>query len=250
MKKIIIILFCILFCISFTSCSNEIEDTSIEENDAIRLPEGPYVRRSAEWSIYSDAADLVNESDLVFIGKVTNIEFQVLDMTNALPVSETTEDFAKELYTIYTVEIFSAYKGDTNNISKVRVMGGMVDYNVEEQLSVMEIGQTYNRELGIPIWDYYQKIQCAIGNSYLFVLKQFDTGYPTIINLEQAIFDLADPMKKRTIGNNTRAYYSGTIDEYNNPLISVNDIIEEFGSEKLHAFNKDFENGVFQQAKQ
>lgn len=227
MKKIIIAVMCILFCFSLVSCSEHDETIDNSKNNIVEFPEGPYVRRSADWNIYSSAADLTDESDLVFIGRVTDVEFQVLDMTTALPVSEKTENFAKELYTIYTVEVLSSYKGDTSSISKIRVMGGMVGYEVEEQLAVMEEGEAYNRENGIPIWDDYKKVQCEVGGSYLFVLKQFDTGYPTIINLEQAIYALDDPAQKRTVGD------------------AVNDIISVFGKDALSSFTEKWTTGEY-----
>ena len=124
-------------------------------------------------------------------------------------------------------------------------MGGVVDYNIDTQLEVMEIGNAFGKENGIPILDNYYKVQCKIGNSYLFTLRQFETGYPTIMNVDQSVFDLNDPTRKQTIGNNPNVYYSGSKDEYNCPLISAKDVIMEFGKKEWNAFNEKWEQGVY-----
>ena len=213
--------------------------------ESMKLPEGPYVITTSDWPLYSSAKDLINNADLVFIGKITGIDFDVLDSSNALPVSETTPHYARQLYTIYTVEISQTYKGDTTDITKIRIMGGVVDYNIDTQLEVMEIGNAFAKENGIPILDNYYKVQCKIGNSYIFTLRQFETGYPTIMNVDQSVFDLNDPTRKQTIGNNPNVYYSGSKDEYNCPLISAKDVIMEFGKKEWTSFNEKWEQGVY-----
>lgn len=247
MKKTLSLLLCVVLLCSMAACATKDHDHNNmnENNNQIELPEGPYVINSADWPIYDSAESLTDVADLVFIGRITEIEFQVLDSATALPISESTSEYARALYTIYNVEVLTTYKGDTTNISKVRVMGGLVGYEVEKQLQVMEEGKTFARENGIPIWDSYQKVQGEVGESYLFVLKQFDTGYPTIINLEQAIYNLDDPTQKRTIGDNKTLYYSGEKDEYNNPLISVNDIISVFGKDALSSFTEKWTTGAY-----
>lgn len=209
------------------------------------LPEGLYTLISADWHIYSGAKDLIDNADLVFIGKITDIDFQVLDWSSALPVSDDTPDFSRRLYTIYTVEISDTYKGDTTYVTKIRVMGGLVNYKVDEQLSVMESGKAFLKENGIPIWENYHKVQCSIGNSYLFALRQFETGYPTIMNVDQSVFDLRDPTRKQTIGNNPNVYYSGSKDEHGQPLISAKDVIMEFGTKKWASFNGKWKQGAY-----
>lgn len=214
-------------------------------NGAEALPDGPYVVMSTDWLLYRDAQALVDSADLVFIGKITDIDFQVLDSSNALPVSDKTLEHAKHLYTIYSVEISQTYKGDTTNITKIRIMGGLVDYDTEAQLHAIEEGNAFGKENGIPVWSNSHKIECQMGNSYLFALRQFETGYPTILNLDQSIFDLHEPTKKQTVGNNENVYYSEKKDEYHYPLISVKDIIMEFGKKEWKAFYEKWEQGAY-----
>ena len=252
MKKTIYTLICLFSLIFVVGCSSDNDSNSMKfpedsgSSEFMSIPtEGPYARRTADWKIYNNAEELISDADLIFIGKVTDIEFQVLDITNSLPVSESTPDYAKELYTIYSVDVITSYKGDTTNISKVRVMGGMVDYKVDEQLEIMNRGESFKRDLGIPIWDNFYKAQCNEDEYYLFVLCQFDTGYPTILNLEQAVYNLKWPTKKHTVGSNTNVYYSGDKDEYNNPLISAFDIISAFGTDYLETFYQNWSDGKY-----
>lgn len=250
MKKFICVLLIIIVAISIAGCQQEkVDSIKFPESgiplDVVDIPEGPYTKITADWTIYTDAAKLIAASDMIFIGEITDIEFQVLDASNALPVSETTPDYARTLYTLYNVNILETYKGDTSNIKQVRIMGGMVDYKVEEQLTVLDEGSAFKRELGIPIWDNFYKTQCQENECYLFVVRQFETGCPTIINLEQAIYNLEEPTRKNTLGNNNNAYYTGDTDEYNNPLISAYDIISEYGDGKAETFYTEWSSGKY-----
>ncbi len=209
------------------------------------IPEGPYARRIADWLTYRNAEEIISAANIVLIGKVVDIEFQVLDMMTALPVTESTPEYAKELHTIYNVQVMTSYKGDVAGTIKVRLMGGMVDYRVEEQLEVMRQGETFQRERGIPIWSEYYKAQCEIGGCYLFALYQFETGAPTPLNLEQAVYSLEEPTRKHVIGKEIKAYYSGDKDEYGRTLISAYDIITAFGSDSANEFNQNWKDNLY-----
>ena len=248
MKKTVYIMLLITVFVFFFSCSdaNDPPDSTFElAEEHFFDTEGAYHFQSADWQTYKNAEELIDASDMVFLGKIVGIDFQALDTSTALPVSESTPDHARSLYTVYSVEVISVYKGTPETVQKVRVMGGMVGYEIDRQMAVMEEGKVFAREYGIPIQDRYQKIQCNIGESFLFSLKQFASGYPTIINLEQAIFDLEDPTQKKSIGNSSKVYYSGKKDEDGNPLISVKDIISEFGRSEWKAFDEKWKNGEF-----
>ena len=205
----------------------------------VPFPEGPYVQQSGEdWHVYNKASDLIESADLVFVGKITGIDFQVLDNRTALPPSVDTPDIARQLYTVYNVEVITSYKGDTSNITNIRVSGGMVDYRVEEQLEIMERDKALGWEIGIPIWQSYKKTQCAIGEYCLFALCRFETGAPTILNPWQSIYKLDDPSKKQGIGSK---------DNYSS-MLSAKDIIKEFGFGKWIAFYTQWKNGAYKLA--
>ena len=65
------------------------------------------------------------------------------------------------------------------------------------------------------------------------------------MNVDQSVFDLNDPTRKQTIGNNPNVYYSGSKDEYYRPLISAKDVMMEFGKKEWNAFNEKWEEGVY-----
>jgi len=202
--------------------------------DNTKWPEGPYSEMCFDWPMYKSAKSLIDHADLVFIGKVTDISFQVLDMRTAQPVTETTPNSDRMLHTIYTLEIAQTYKGNTADVTKIRLMGGLVDYDVETQLKVMESGNAGKSY--IPIMSGYQRVQCSIGNSYLFVLCQHGTEYPTIMNVSQSIFDLRyDP----------EVCYSGSADANGHSMISVKDIITEFGAKAWWTFRRQWRRGVY-----
>ncbi len=249
MKKVIIILIYSAIFLSMNACSNIDGSRIIYPESGItnytEIPSGPYAERMADWPIYKNTGELVDAADIVLIGKVRSVEFKVLDCTNALHISDETPDYAKELYTIYNIDVLTIYKGNASQSISVRVMGGMVEYNIDQQLKIMEENQAFNRERGIPIWDEYYKVQCEVGKSYLFALCQFETGLPTILNLAQSVYNLDEPTRKNTIGNNTVVYYSGNVDDYGLPLISALDIITSFGSKCTDTFEKNWENGLY-----
>lgn len=249
MKRIMRILSCLMMIFAMIGCSHA-DDSSLNYPESgiskySEIPSGPYAKRTADWPIYQDAHELVDHADMVLIGRVKSIEFQVLDLTNALPISEETPDHAKELYTIYHMDVLTTYQGNVTNEISVRVMGGMVGYETDQQLAMMEDHHAFNRERGIPIWDQYSKVQCEVGKTYLFVLSQFETGLPTIVNLEQSVYDLEEPTRKNTIGENSAVYYSGNADEYGNPLISALDIVDSFGDECTKSFEKNWMDHLY-----
>ncbi|MBQ7337669.1 MAG: hypothetical protein IJW40_12000 [Clostridia bacterium] len=215
--------------------------------EAPSLPEGPYVgvAVSSDWQVYRDAKSLIEYADLILAGRVTDIGFQILDTRTALPADEQTPTYAKMLYTIYTVEVLESYQGDATDVIHVRIMGGMVGERTEEQLTLMESEGISGDGRGIPILEDYQKVQCRIGESYLFVLAAFETGVPTILNIDQSIYSLTEPTKENAVGQNPADYYGKKRDEYGYPLISAKDIIVEFGKKEWKEFYEKWKEGAF-----
>ena len=195
------------------------------------LPEGDYVIRHGDWRTYGSAQELIDASALVFAGKVTGIDFRVLDVTDAMPPDEETPDNCRELYTIYQVEVITMYKGTPADTVNMRVMGGMVGYREAEQRAIMLTGQAVYSDRGIPVWDRYEKVQCEIGGSYLFALYQVAAEDPTPLNLDQTVYNLEEPLRPCTLGG--RSFYSAY------------DIVSAFGAEYAEQLMQDAENGRF-----
>ncbi len=211
------------------------------------LPEGPYaaIGVSYDWGIYRDAQAVIDHADLIFSGRVRDISFAVLDSRTALPADETTPTYAKQLYTIYTVDVLHGYRGEIGQSVRVRVMGGMVGERVEEQLELMAAYDVPGYEYGIPVLTGYQKLQCCVGSAYLFALAAFESGDPTILNIDQSIYSLEYPTRKNTVGSNFNVYDTGKKDENGYPLISAKDILREIGWKEWHDFWEQWQRGDY-----
>lgn len=239
MKKICIILSFVFAC-AFFACSDK-ESVQIVE---MQFPEGHYTVMGADWPIYGSAKELTDFSDLVFAGEVTGIDFEILDSSGE-PYTESAPQYSRNLCTVYTVAVHTLYKGDAEKTVKVRVMGGMPGYREKEQLEAIKSAEAGIDSEMIPVMNNYPKVQCNIGEYYLFVLCQFETGCPTIVNVDQSIFQLKEPTKKNTIGFLNKDYYFGNKDAFGRPLISAEDVISCFGVDELMIFQKAFKNGEF-----
>ena len=56
--------------------------------------------RDRDWPIYKDVTELTEAANVILLGKVTDISFQVLDDRTARPPSEETEEWNRSLNTI------------------------------------------------------------------------------------------------------------------------------------------------------
>ena len=223
MYRFISLIMAIVFGSLLSACS---------EDDQIK-----YHSLSGDWAIYDNAAELVEYANVVYIGEVSDISFEILDERDATPVNDSTPTEYREIYTVYEVNVIESYKGNKSGITKIRLMGGMENYHTETQMELMKQYHVHDENLGIPIWADTNKTKCEIGGKYLFILYEFETGYPTFVNLEQSVFALTDPTRKQTIGENATVYYTGERDERGLPLISPKDIISEFGAEAWESFS-------------
>jgi len=202
---------------------------------------------NACWPLYRNARELIQNAEVVYIGKVTDVSFEVLNMSTLEPVDETTPDYLRRLMTIYEVEVITPYKGITETTTKFRVSGGMIDYRVEEQLELIQNKKAFLWEYNhIPVYIGFEDFQCEIGKTSLFVLRQFEVGAPTILNPHQSVFSLENPKRKQTIRDYGKEYFKGSKDDYGYPMISPKDVISEFGKDKWIKFWKQWkaENDV------
>jgi hypothetical protein len=174
-----------------------------------------YNTMSADWPIYKDVTELTEAANVILLGKVTGISFQVLDDRTAQHPSEETEEWNRSLNNIYDVDVITSYKGDSLKNIKVRMLGGQKGVYVEEQLSAL--GE--DAKNGIPIMEGMPEIK--IGETYLFVLYQYKDTMPTLVNVGQGVYELHDPLAK---------------DQYS--FVSPKDIISYFGKDKWEEFKE------------
>ena len=174
---------------------------------------------SADYPAYKNAEELITSADMVLIGKVTGLSFQMLDSATGLPPTEKTEERHKELCTIYTVEVITPYKGVASKAINIRVRGGLKDAYTEQQLQAL--GEKASD--GITVAEETPEIE--IGETYLFSLRVFEGTDPCIMNPDQSVINLRESLAKDVYG-----------------YISAKDIISYFGEDKWSAFRSaDFE---------
>lgn len=142
---------------------------------------------SADWPYYPDTESLIDRSNTVVLGTVTGISFQLLDIRTARPITKETKESDVQLYTLYDIEIMEQYKGDLGTHTQVRVLGGLRDQYLEEQVSVLGDRAAY----GIPCMEGIPEIN--MGGTYLFVLYQYEDTAPTLLNPTQSVFSYSSP---------------------------------------------------------
>ncbi|MCM1307522.1 MAG: hypothetical protein NC223_02865 [Butyrivibrio sp.] len=177
-----------------------------------------YMDMYADWLAYKNADELMKAGDIVVIGTVTGISFQILDMQTGCRPTENSEQEYCQMYTIYDIEADKPYKGNTDEKFQIRMYGGMKDLYLEEQLAVLgSIG-------GTAIYCMAGMPEINIGDTYLFVLYQYEDAIPTLVNPEQGIYKIDDPLEK---------------DIYS--YVSPKEIISYFGEDKWTAFAYEYD---------
>lgn len=197
--------------ITATNEQNENPVSAQESNNSSE--EIHYNLISADWPVYKDVKELTNAGNVIALGKITNISFEILDRTTAKPPTSDSETENCYLNTIYSVEVITAYKGISTETIKVRMLGGLEGVYVKEQIAVL--GDKANKE--IPIMDGSPNLE--IGQTYLFVLYQYSDTMPTLINVQQGVYGIDDPLAK---------------DDYS--YVSLKEIISSFGEDNWVAF--------------
>ena len=220
MKIILVILVIVIF--TLTSCSSN--ENPISDNKSLvdldtegkQIEEkAVYTSSIADWPIYEDVEELMEAGNVILLGKVTDISFQVLDSRTGQPPSEDTQEVDRSLYTIYDLDVITSYKGDSHETIKIRVLGGLEHIYEEEQLKALE----EESQKAIPI--IKGKPNITIDETYLFVLHQYEDTMPTLVNMEQGVYDTSDPFKKD--------WFS---------FLSAKEIISSIGEDKWDEFNK------------
>jgi len=211
MKKFVSMLL-VLCVVILSSCSNKAKTGS---DVSINTESISYGSIESDWTIFPSAQELVDESQLVFTGKVTDISFQMLDGTTGYAPTEKTEEINNQLYTFYDIEIITLYKGEASKSIQVAIRGGIMDYREDEQLTVM--GKY--AEKGIPISEEIPKLE--VGETYLLALGK--NGDLPAFNLTpaQSIYNLYNPFIE---------YRDGY------PSITVKSVISTFGKDKWDDF--------------
>lgn len=185
MKKVISLLLIVVI-IMLAGCSDKISSGSNVSEEANNIQNSPL---EGSWNLYKSAESLVSNVTHVFEGKVVRIFFDTLDLRTGNPQREplqTTEPEDKtriQLYTVYEIEVFDAYKGETNAIEHVCIIGGVSDYQEAQQKQLMENAGIFYPSVGIPVLG--NKVPLEIDASYLFCVVDLDATYKYAVNPTQ-----------------------------------------------------------------
>ncbi len=198
---------------NITSASEQNENPVSAQESNNSSEEIHYNLISADWPVYKDVKELTNAGNVIVLGKITDISFEILDRTTAEPPTSDSETENCYLNTIYSVEVIKAYKGSSTGTIKVRMLGGLEGVYVKEQIAVL--GDKANK--GIPIMDGSPNLE--IGQTYLFVLYQYSDTMPTLVNVQQGVYGIDDPLNK---------------DDHS--YVSLKEIISSFGEDNWVAF--------------
>ena len=192
MKKRAFILVGILLSLVLMRACNSNSNTAANENEVTVI--------QVEYPVYDTAEEIVNASDLVFSGTVTEINYESLNVKSEIGADpETGLVEASEIpYTIFNISIEQLYKGNVESDSiSIKRPGGKMDGQVfvVEDASTIEVGETY-----------------------LFITQTYENTYPSLLNVTQASFD----MNKPEVSNNGQENEGITLSEVLEYLNSIN----------------------------
>ncbi len=176
-----------------------------------------YTIISLDWPAYESAHELIEAGTIVVLGKISGISFQMYDIKTGRPPSADSSGSDIYLHTVYEIETLTFYKGEPADTIHMRMIGGLKDVKVDEQRALR--GDRAKAEIpllaGMPELD--------IGQTYLFVLHQYEDTMPTLVNTSQGVYAVDDPEHKDVLS-----------------LVSLKDIISYFGDEEWSAFEQTF----------
>ena len=243
MKKYFLVLLAAL-CVVMSACasvspSDEAADETTaaahsgddDEDDVLENSNISYSHMNADWPAYSSADELVDTADAVFLGKVTDISFAVLDMTNGMPATESTDLTARELYTLYKFDILTVYKGDVSGRTHIKVPGGLQNYNEDYQTELLvENGMiSPNNTESVLVSCSCASIDIQVGKTYLFAISSSENeSLFNIMNPNQSAFDLDSPTQASPL-----------------QVFSLKDVLTEFGNDKWEEFYQNWSENKY-----
>ncbi len=184
MKKRLIVLFCIIL-ICLPSCEKTITD-EYPKDIPIEIESENYniINIQADWPYYRTSEDIIKAATNIYIGKVTNISFEILDMkTGQIDRSKESTSTTRMLYTVYTISVRDSIKGDNPKEIKICYTGGLSNYHTAEQYNLLSQSSLLTKYNGIPIIN--SDCSLAIDKEYLFCTLRTTTEFDFILNPTQ-----------------------------------------------------------------
>ncbi len=168
-------------------------EQSVRETDTAEEVKYITMGTTGDWPVYESVRELSDAGNVIVSGKITGISFDFVDPC---------------LYTEYKIEVITSYKGDASDTLDLRLMGGMEGVYIDDQKAALgdKAGE------GIPLTENRPDLE--IGQTYLFVLHEYEKGKATLVNIDQGAYDLSEPLVKDVFG-----------------FVSANDIVSFFGDD-------------------
>ena len=192
MKKIVCL--CMILMIFLVGCSNSLDsenssslDFEIPYDLNLKNSESDYtiVSISADYPEYTTADEIANAAANIYVGKVKEISYEIIDMQTAKAVdSIELTDISPMLYTVYTIEIVNTLKGEDSVEIELAVLGGIEGFDESEQYSKLESFGMLDRYKGIPVVSD-KKAVLGLNEEYLFCVRRSSGDYDLVINLTQ-----------------------------------------------------------------
>lgn len=201
----------------FTSTVTQSETT--EYTESVAKPEIKYIEELIDWMPYDSVESLISESDIVVVGKVTNISFMVHDdMT--YPPPEIKQD--KVLCTVYGLEVSNVYKGKPGSNIRLKIGGVPEDVDYADELSA--VLENVSGSVAIMRRICPADPTFEIGQEYLLILREFEdfAGFYHPVGYYQGAYQI-DPLD---IDEDTRDF-------------SVKNIISYFGEDQWADFKSE-----------
>lgn len=152
--------------------TNEADETS--KADGMKNEEIT-IQNSADFPIYATAQELVEAADLIFSGSVESVTCEMLDVKTESGVDSLTglSEAQGILYTLYEIKVSKVYKGTVEEDTlTIKCPGGEADGSLHISGDVPGISQ---------------------GGTYLFLAENYESTYPSLLNADQACFDMNEP---------------------------------------------------------
>ena len=187
MKKTIIFILMICFVLGFSACEHKLV---MPKKDAESVNKDAGKVMSFDWYYYPTAEELTEIVSDVYIGTVTDISFDVIDLTTGKTADkDVTEDEAIPLLcVIYTIETKNYYKGNQREIVKLKTMGGWAGFKDDEQRAVLDTFENIKKD--VVYFDADQFDRLSVGETYVFCTQSLAGGPDYIYNPNQFAFQI------------------------------------------------------------
>lgn len=163
MKRKYLQALCIVTSVVLLGCSSNTKSSGSSTPEDISS-KNTTVEVCADYPYYDSAVDLIDAANLILSGKVTKISKESIDISSK-PTSESedtgSQDACIYTYFVYDIEISNVYKGEYS----------------EDTIKIKQLDAT--------------DVAAIVENcNYLFTLQTYPDCYPSLLNVEQSVFQL------------------------------------------------------------